>query len=101
MYGPLEPQSVGGHSLAGSPATPDCMAWFYRKDGKIQVSLRSGPDGRNVREIAQRYGGGGHDNASGLEVEADVHPFFDSPAVLAVETGEAQGDAKAADRRAG
>lgn len=51
---------------------PFGVAWFVRQDGKVQVSLRSrGEGGADVSEVAKRYGGGGHRNAAGFEVEAD------------------------------
>ena len=47
------------------------VGWFLRGDGKIAVSLRSRGD-FDVSELARRYGGGGHKNAAGFTVQADV-----------------------------
>ncbi len=40
-------------------------------DGRVQVGLRSTPDGPDVAEIAEAFGGGGHKHASGLEVSSE------------------------------
>lgn len=40
--------------------------YYDRKDDKRVFSLRSVPDGPDVSEIAQQYGGGGHRNAAGF-----------------------------------
>jgi uncharacterized protein len=47
------------------------LLWFERGDGQIQFSLRSNRDGRNVdvSAIAKLYGGGGHVNASGFQLD--------------------------------
>lgn len=42
--------------------------WFRREDGKYQYSLRSRGD-FDVSEIARTFGGGGHRNAAGFEIE--------------------------------
>lgn len=41
------------------------VAWFQRRDGHFQYSLRG--RGRDVSEIAKSYGGGGHIGAAGFE----------------------------------
>jgi oligoribonuclease NrnB/cAMP/cGMP phosphodiesterase (DHH superfamily) len=46
--------------------TPIAVAWFQRKDGMYQYSLRSIGD-IDVSAIARKYGGGGHKNAAGFE----------------------------------
>lgn len=43
-------------------------AYFIRSDGKVQYSLRSRGD-FDVSEVAKQYGGGGHRNAAGFEVD--------------------------------
>lgn len=48
------------------PEAPFAASWYLRKDGKRVYSLRSRPWGANVAEVAERYGGGGHANASGF-----------------------------------
>jgi len=53
---------------------PFGVAWFKRKDGKYQFSLRSRGDSADgvipvkVNEIAKQFGGGGHPQAAGFEV---------------------------------
>lgn len=42
---------------------------FRRKDGKYQYGLRSRSSDFDVSAIAKEYGGGGHKNAAGFEVE--------------------------------
>jgi phosphoesterase RecJ-like protein len=39
--------------------------------GRTRVSLRS-PDRLNVADVARRFGGGGHRNAAGMSLDADV-----------------------------
>lgn len=62
---------------------PFGISWLWRgTDGKIQVSLRSDDaSGTDVGAIAGRYGGGGHRQAAGFEIDPYTHPLFD--AVLA------------------
>ena len=43
------------------------LTWFERKDDIIQFSLWSIGD-RDVSKIAVRFGGGGHKNAAGFEL---------------------------------
>jgi len=43
------------------------LTWFERKNDRIQFSLRSVGD-RDVSRIAVRFGGGGHKNAAGFEM---------------------------------
>lgn len=51
------------------PNAPFVAAWFRRGDGKLQFSLRSEDHRTDVSEIAARFGGGGHRNASGFQVD--------------------------------
>jgi uncharacterized protein len=44
------------------------VGWFERSDGQIQFSLRS-VGSLDVSDIAKSYGGGGHQNAAGFQVE--------------------------------
>jgi len=44
------------------------MGWFRRADGMYQYSLRSIGD-FDVSEIAKKFGGGGHKNAAGFQLE--------------------------------
>jgi uncharacterized protein len=50
------------------------VAWFRRADGKFQFSLRSEDSRADVSEIAKKYGGGGHRNAAGFQVEGGLLP---------------------------
>lgn len=54
-------------------AARDILAAVYMRevgDDKYRVSLRSKGD-INVAKVAERYGGGGHRNAAGLQIEGD------------------------------
>lgn len=44
------------------------MGWFQRGDGKYQYGLRSKGD-FDVSTIAKRFGGGGHKNAAGFQLD--------------------------------
>ena len=48
---------------------PFGAAWFVRKDGKTQFSLRSREGGVDVSEVARQLGGGGHPQAAGFETD--------------------------------
>lgn len=56
--------------LSAFPDAPFTACWFKRGDGMIQWSLRSEDNRLDVSEIAKGYGGGGHRNAAGFQVEA-------------------------------
>lgn len=62
--------SVLGNQLAelnlASEQTPIGIV-YYHSDGRVKMSLRSIGD-TDVSVIAQKYGGGGHKNASGMSV---------------------------------
>ena len=45
------------------------IGWWQRKDGQFQYGLRSPKDGPDVSEIAKKYGGGGHQHASGFVLD--------------------------------
>ena len=45
------------------------VAWFVRKDGKYQYSLRSRSD-VDCSVVAKQFGGGGHKNAAGFESDS-------------------------------
>lgn len=62
--------------LEQNPGAPFAAAYFRRSDGRRQFSLRS-EDGRfSVSDVAKRYGGGGHRNSSGFDVQwlGDIAP---------------------------
>lgn len=60
---------VAGELAEGRPFG---AAWFIRKDGKRQWSLRSRDGGIDVSEIAKKFGGGGHRNAAGFEEDIGI-----------------------------
>ena len=51
------------------------MTWFERGDGITQFSLRSVGD-FDVSAVAKKYGGGGHKNAAGFQMEYNRARFF-------------------------
>jgi oligoribonuclease NrnB/cAMP/cGMP phosphodiesterase (DHH superfamily) len=59
---------LGNRLCEISEHTPDVLAIIYtiQADWSVRCSVRSVPGGRiNARTFAERYGGGGHDHASG------------------------------------
>lgn len=60
-------QSDVGHELANQSGTFGLL-WFVDKDGQCKCSLRSNGD-YDVSAIAKAFGGGGHRNAAGFEVD--------------------------------
>lgn len=48
---------------------PFAACWYTRSDGGWVVSLRSREGGINVADVAAFYGGGGHANAAGFQLE--------------------------------
>lgn len=58
-------QSEVGNALADSADFVCC--WCCLPDGSMLYSLRSGPDGADVSEIAKENGGGGHARAAGFK----------------------------------
>jgi nanoRNase/pAp phosphatase (c-di-AMP/oligoRNAs hydrolase) len=68
---PYHYASDTAHELLNSDRdAPFAACFFKRGDGKWQFSLRSENDRTDVSEIAKKYGGGGHRNAAGFEVES-------------------------------
>lgn len=59
---------------------PFAVSYWDTIDGR-SFSLRSAPDGVNVAEIAARFGGGGHDHASGFSIPRNGS----TPAILHVD----------------
>lgn len=55
-------------AMALGAGRPFGVVWRARKSGGVYVSLRSEEQGANVKEIAMRHGGGGHDHAAGFLV---------------------------------
>ncbi len=48
-----------------------CALFVEQKDGKVKCSLRS-RGGVDVREVAQKFGGGGHKEASGVHLQGTL-----------------------------
>lgn len=59
-----------GHRLATESQTFG-LAWFMDSKGEIECSLRSNGD-FDVSTIAKKFGGGGHKNASGMNVQVET-----------------------------
>lgn len=64
-----------GWLLERSPTAAFAAGYFRRADGKWQFSLRSRPD-FDCSQVARLYGGGGHPQAAGFQVE--VLPWEES-----------------------
>lgn len=65
-------RSILGHHLAKLNAgtdQPEIGIVYYRNLGAVNISLRSNGDA-NVRVLAEKYGGGGHDNAASIKVDS-------------------------------
>lgn len=65
-----------GKLLEENPEAPFAAGYFRRADGRWQFSLRSSPPGVlrphagfDVSAVAKQYGGGGHAQAAGFDVE--------------------------------
>lgn len=65
---PYTMSSDAGHELAKGRPFAACW-WMTQED--VVFSLRSSDDGLDVSEIAKKYGGGGHRNASGFKVSIE------------------------------
>ena len=59
-----------GHTLATQSGTYGLL-WFVDKEGKCKCSLRSNGD-YDVSAIAKSFGGGGHNNAAGFEIDIQI-----------------------------
>jgi len=65
-------RSILGHHLATlnkDTDQPEIGIVYYRNLGAVNISLRSNGDA-NVRVLAEKYGGGGHDNAASIKVDS-------------------------------
>lgn len=62
---------VCGQIAAGYPFA---AVYFETKTHRV-YGLRSSPDGKDVSEIAKKFGGGGHKHASGFQVDKDYKGF--------------------------
>lgn len=64
---------LGNTLCEESDNAPNAVAWIYsiQRDWSVKCSLRSIPGGHiTAREIAERFGGGGHDHAAGCRFES-------------------------------
>lgn len=64
-------RSIVAHELSnlnGKEGGIEMAIVYYRYDGKVHCSLRSNGD-VDVRTMAEKYGGGGHKNASSIRVD--------------------------------
>ena len=57
---------------------PFAAAYYFKPNGAIKVSLRSTDSGRDVSEVAKKYGGGGHRNAASFDCEIGQFMEFHS-----------------------
>lgn len=57
-------QSDVGAALARD--NPIAILWYQQQNGQYRYSLRSAPNGPDVEELAQYWGGGGHTHAAGF-----------------------------------
>jgi hypothetical protein len=73
--------SDAGHLMA--QGEPFAACYWDTPEGRV-YSLRSTDDGVDVSEVAKKYGGGGHRNASGFRVPWD-HPLASRPDVGPVD----------------
>lgn len=71
---PYTMTSDAGHQLA--QGKPFAACYWDTPSGRV-FSLRSADDGMDVSQIARIYGGGGHRNAAGFQVEFDVAAGFE------------------------
>ena len=65
-------RSILGHHLAElnkGTDQPQIGIVYYRNNGAVNISLRSNGDA-NVRVLAEKHGGGGHDRAASIKVDS-------------------------------
>ncbi|MHB8422735.1 MAG: DHHA1 domain-containing protein [Leptospirales bacterium] len=67
---PILNSEIGGYLRTEAPLV---VIWSHRQDGRISYSLRSTPEGPDVTQIAEQFGGGGHARAAGFIVPQIVH----------------------------
>ncbi|MHB1286490.1 MAG: DHHA1 domain-containing protein [Leptospirales bacterium] len=67
---PVLNSEIGGSLRTESPLV---VIWSHRHDGRVTYSLRSTPDGPDVTQIAEQFGGGGHPRAAGFIVPEIIH----------------------------
>jgi len=73
VYTTILMSEVCEQMLKDFPDSPFSWYAFKRKDGKIQYGLRSrSKENFDVSEIAKAFGGGGHKNAAGFELDKEL-----------------------------
>lgn len=60
---------IGHRLLSLHPSAPYSACVLLAPDGKRKYSLRSEDSRADVSEVAKRFGGGGHRNAAGFEID--------------------------------
>ena len=76
---------LGNHLASESEHAPNVIAIIYsiQRDWDVRVSVRSISGGAiNARQFAERFGGGGHDNAAGCRF-ASMEAFRQALAAFA------------------
>lgn len=68
---------LANHLLTVYPDAPFGATWFRNGRGQYQFSLRSDDSREDVSAIARQFGGGGHRNAAGFELNASATDFVD------------------------
>ena len=74
----MVPMAVANHIFASDLAGALChkhpfAVVMYMENGLVNYSLRSEMNGRDVSEIAEAFGGGGHQHAAAFQVESALH----------------------------
>ena len=64
---------IGHRLLEMNPMAPFAASWSRRADGLLQFSLRSEDHRTDVSEVAKLFGGGGHRNAAGFQLQMMQH----------------------------
>lgn len=59
--------------LEMNPEAPFVSSWFRRADGLVEFSLRSQDHRQDVSVVAKLFGGGGHRNAAGFQLQMIEH----------------------------
>ena len=74
-------RSIVAHELStlnGKEGGIEMAIVYYRYDGKVHCGLRSNGD-VDVSKMAEKYGGGGHKNASSIRVDSFLSPSSNNP----------------------
>lgn len=71
------PYQYGSDICSALAVNEPFAAYYYDKPTHREFGLRSMPDGVNVAEIAEKFGGGGHKTASGFKRSFDKAKEFE------------------------